>query len=173
MITSKTIAGYAAFTDRTSSYDDDLELVRFTNFLQSQFPVYTVLIKPDGPYHVDIGVNDAQGNRVSSFDLERCQAWTDDWPAYWKSLSFLCRKDKYLPLRNFHMVWWNASLSRCVIARGKDIANCPPTIRTFKNQSHTDRVRCIPFALGTLIGTDFRSRELSHFDARISYDFNA
>lgn len=175
-IDSATIKAFGTFSDRVDSFDDDLELLRFRLFLETRLNPedYRVVEKPDGRKGVDMGVySQRTAARVMSFDLERCKTWTDDWPAKWRSLSFLGRKDRYLSLKNFWMVWFNADITKCIMASGTDIQQFPQQLRVFKGQKYTDTVRCVPYAYGTLIGMNFQTREMKNFRGRISYDFTA
>lgn len=171
MITSAAIASYARFPDRADHYDDTRELRQFLPYLHLRVPDASLVVKPAGPYGVDLGVAAPDGTWVAFFELERCRSWDDDWPAHWQSLSFLQRKDRYLSLPEFHMVWFNRAVTKCVIARGDDIAACVPSVRTFAGQSQTDRVRRVPFDCGVLVGTDFQPRECARFSTRVTYVF--
>jgi len=169
-----TIQTYANAIDRVDHYDDSRELRAFASFLRRQYDpqTYRVVEKPDGAYGVDLGIVTHTGVRVGAFDLERCLSWRDDWPAHWQSLSFLARKDRYLREAQFGMVWFNASITTCVVAWKEDILAAPIQTRTFAGQSYTDRVRRVPFAAGTLIGDTFASGEHARFSQQIHFNFS-
>ena len=170
MITNEAIREYGTFTDRTDSFDDRKELKIFTAFLQEKNPSSVIVVKPYGPYGVDLGMFDEKENVKITFDLERCKAWGDDWPEYWQSLSFLARKDKHLVYPNFGMVWFNCAMTKFVIAWKEDIEQFPVSVRTFKGKTQTDRVRKVDFQYGTLFGPSFAPRETKLFADRIVWN---
>ena len=175
LINSATIREYASTNDRIDHFDDTREIHAFTAFLQHKYDpkTYHVVMKPEGPYGVDIGLFTTDGVLVCGFDLERCLSWDTDWPSYWRSLSFLERKKRYLDLPQFGMVWFNKSMTKCVVAWKEDILTAPVKTRTFAGRSYTDRVRLVPFSAGRLIGHQFAPRELKLFSRQIHFDFSA
>lgn len=170
MLIKDEIHEYGSFDDRADPFDDRTELSTFVSFLQKHYgDIYTIVEKPFGPYAVDLGLFDRSGVVVAAFDLERCKSWGDDWPKYWKSLSFLARKDKHLEYRNFGMVWFNNALDKFIIAWKDDIKRFPVTKRTFKGKSYHDLVRKVDFQYGTLFGSSFNQREAMLFQNRVRW----
>lgn len=175
-ITSAHIRQYAASEDRVDHYDDELELRRFVYLLNTQvFPnpqQREIRIKPYGQTGVDIGVFDTASRAlVCAFDVERCMMWNADWPAHWRCLSFLARKEKYLRFPQFGMVWFNHAVTTCAVAWKEDLVSAPLVTRRFSGRTYTDQVRELPCAAGTLIGQTFGVRETTLFANRRTFDF--
>lgn len=175
-ITSTHIRQYATSDDRADHYDDAFELRRFVSLLHAHvFPdpqQREIRIKPYGQTGVDIGVFDTASHAlVCAFDVERCMMWKADWPAHWRCLSFLARKEKYLRFPQFGMVWFNHAVTTCVVAWKEDILPHPVVSRRFSGRTYTDQVRELPCAAGTLIGQTFGVRETTLFANRRTFDF--
>jgi len=171
LISSTTKRAYGTFEDRRDAFDDTTELQVFRSYLKTHYGAsYTIVDKPYGMYAVDVGVFTATGQLHAAFDLERCKAWGADWPAYWKSLSFLARKDTYLQQYDtFGMVWFNHALTKFVLAWKDDILRFPVIQRTFARATYHDWVRAVEFNCGTLFGSDFGVRERSCFSSRVEW----
>ena len=172
-IAKDTIKNYGSFSDREDSFDDNKESKIFIKFLQKKYgEKFDIIEKPFGKYDVDLGVfikgaETSECNLKVAFDLERCKTWKDDWPSYWKCLSFLGRKDRYLRFAEFGMVWFNQDLNKFVISWKEDIKKYPITQRKFKGKSYTDSVREISFDDGQLYGICFANLEKEKFKNRI------
>jgi len=175
-ITKDTIKDYGSFCDRKDSFDDNQESIIFIKFLKNQYgDKFNIIDKPFGKYGVDIGVFNKNSEITEdsikvAFDLERCKSWGNDWPAHWKCLSFLGRKNKYLMFPEFGMVWFNCDLNKFAISWKENIQKYPLTNRNFKGKSYTDSVREVKFDDGKLFGSSFEKIEKENFKNRMEFN---
>lgn len=165
------------FKDRGNSFDDDQEIDLFIDAVKNNIKLnhyiarflpnpngrYKFYPHPDGKYGVDLGVIDEDGNTVMVMDLERWSAWENDFPPFYKYLSFLSRKNKFL--RDdipFIMVWQSNDCSKYLMVDDSIIRETEPEEVTFKS-GFVDHVRKIPLSHGTIFGAK-GYREKNYFN---------
>lgn len=156
------------FKDRNNSFDDNQEIKIFMETVTKNTELRNYILQfipnisencvfephPNGQYGVDLGIRDrGNGNKlVMVFDLERWSVWNNDFPSFYKYLSFLSRKNKFL--RDdipFVMVWQNNDCSKYLMVDDTIIRETEPEEVTFKN-GFVDQVRKIPLQKGTIFG---------------------
>lgn len=169
------------FNDRSNSFDDEKEINIFiktvgeTKELQNYISKFLPNVSknglvfqphPHGKYGVDLGIRDkSNGNKlVMVFDLERWSQWDNDFPTYYKYLSFLSRKNKFLQDDvPFIMVWQNKDCSKYLMVDDSIIRETPSEKVVFKS-GYTDSVRKIPLEKGTILGAK-GEREIKYFSS--------
>lgn len=166
IISSLDIKKFGSYSDRKNSYDDNKELIIVSNFIKNYSdPNDIIKFKPFGERGIDLGVFDSQNNLKFVVDVERWKVWDHDWPANYRYISFLERKEKYLKYSQFVMIFFNYSLNKLIRVKKDDILKFSPEKRY--TQGKYDTVRKIPFQYGKMYGTGFSEREKSIFDCEL------
>jgi hypothetical protein len=163
-ITKSDINQFGSYTDRKNNFDDDQEINVMINFLKGVYendPSITYKPKPDGDYGVDLGVY--WGSKLATtVDVERWSAWNDDWPAFYKHVSFLGRKEKFLKKGvGFLMAYFNFDLTKVIVVDKQTILQYPTIDRHTKGK--IDRIKKIDFDGARLYGSNLTEREKSLF----------
>jgi hypothetical protein len=106
-----------------------------------------------------------QGIPVATIDIERWSAWQDNWPAYYKHIHFLGRKEKFLNQHAvpFFMAFLNFQRNKVLMIEETDIRKQPTIDKFFKYKGVTDRVREIPMTEGHLFGHSITDTERGLF----------
>jgi len=160
-IDKDTIKQYgSSLSGRKDNFDDDIEVRKFINFAKNYYSnKYVFVDKPYGKYGVDIGIR-LDDKIVHTFDVERWNSWDKDWPHYYKYISFLGRKEKFLNVpNNFTMVWFNNSLNKMIVVSKKNLLGVPTVSKQFSSNKKVDRVKKVPFNMGHLIGSNLTEQE--------------
>ncbi len=172
---SKTQIGrWGSYADRADSFDDVEDIHVFIHMCSSNLDLRNYIIDklnlstptetnfrkhPDGQFDVDLGIVDKSGNRLLNIDIERWSVWAEDWPAHYKCISFLGRKDKFLNRGvPFLMCYFNHDRSKVLIAEESDILKTPSLDKEFKGKGVIDKIRSLPFSVGRIFG-DVTERE--------------
>lgn len=158
-ITKKDINKFGSYEDRNDSFDDDLDVDTFIDFLSTIYKDDSVEFrkKPFGIYGVDLGVY-TNGKLSFTVDVERWSAWKQEWPKFYSHVSFLGRKEKFLERKeNFVMVFFNYDLTKFICVDKKDIVKYPTIDR--HTQGKLDRIRKISFDDARLYGSELTERE--------------
>lgn len=175
------INAWGSMNDRKDSYDDDADVLFFKNNFAKRyvtaFQEMQILPKPDGPFGVDIGLY-REGKLVGTMDIERSRAdgWNPDWPEYYRHISFLSRKEKFLYQHKdlpFTMVYLNHNRTKVLLVGQKALLSRSSKGVRFQN-GFGERKREIPYINeegkhnGTLFGLEFSDKERKLFHT-ISY----
>ena len=148
------------FKNRNNSYDDKNEVSKFIKFAETCNDNYFFRPKPFGKYGVDVGMYTKENELIAIVDIERWRAWNEEWPNYYRYLSFVERKEKYLRHKqDFALAVFNASLTKLVMVTKENILLYPPVAKYFKNHGKYDYVRQIPFEFGKLYGANLTDKE--------------
>ena len=180
-ITKAHKTAWGSYSDRRNSFDDDEDVSRFIkmvhadeslkSYLKSFLPkgTFSFQPKPYGQYGVDLALFSEQGAPVATVDIERWSAWNEDWPAYYKHIHFLGRKEKFLnQIENtpFFMAFLNFSRSKVLMISSNDIQKYPTIDKFFKYKGVTDKVRELPMSEGHVFGTTLTEREKELFQCQ-------
>ena len=173
------IQAWGSMDDRKDSYDDDADVLFFkNNFVRKRYGKHLpqemqIIAKPDGPFGVDIGIYRPEGKLVETLDIERSRAdgWNPDWPEYYRHISFLSRKEKFLYQHKdlpFTMVYLNHKRTKVLMVGQKALLSRHSKGVRFQN-GFGERKREIPYINeegnhnGTLFGFDFSDKERKLF----------
>lgn len=163
------------FSDRKDYFDDDNEIVEFikyatTNqrlkkYIEGYLNVteYKYVAKPKGTYDVDLGITDNDGNLLVSFDLERWSAWDSEFPSYYRCVSFLEKKARFITDVPFLMVWLNKTKTKYLITDGDTIKKYKPIDKYFKFKNITDKIRELKHSDAYVFGDNLTNYEKSIF----------
>ena len=160
---------WGSYEDRKDSYDDDsdlnifAEMVRTNGRLRSYIKQHTGLCqftgraalktKPNGPYGVDMGVYDEEKNHIANLDVERWDKWDEDWPAFYKHISFLTRKLKFVEEdKQFFMAYLNRSRNKVLMITKESFPFTLNRTVYFKN-GFKENKKEIPFDYGTIFAS--------------------
>lgn len=155
---------WGSYSDRKNSFDDGEDIYRFADLVNEQKPLREYLRsyigegdcgwveKPDGDYGVDLALY-KDNVRVANFDLERWSQWKEEWPSFYKHLTFLGRKEKFLHQEvPFFMCWMSFNRDRVLVVDEQTIL-CYPTIdKHFRNHDVIDKIKNIPMKKGYIFG---------------------
>ena len=169
---------WGSYEDRKNSYDDDsdlnifAEMVKTNKALRSYIKRHTGLCqwqngglqtKPNGPYGVDMGVYDEEKNRIANLDVERWDKWDDDWPAFYRHISFLTRKLKFVEEdKQFFMAYLNRSRNKVLMITKESFPFHDNKVVYFKN-GFKENKKEIPFDYGTIFGENITEKEKELF----------
>ena len=176
----------SSFDDRKDSYDDSSDIQIFTQMvnhhhrdekdLMVQSPPllrtyfqkelnlclgeensFRLQEKPNGPFGVDMSIEVNQ-QMVATLDLERSGPWDTEWPSYYRCISFLSRKEKFLNQYKdlpFFMVYLNKSRNKVLIVNKKDILKFPTIGTRFKKgKGFGQGKKEIDYSCGNLFGSN-------------------
>jgi hypothetical protein len=167
-VNSSQIKQWGSFSDRKDSFDDKDDLVCFIGESQENDKLDKFLKRqmtgvdwndlvwkkhPFGVIDIDLAVWNKKTNEPEMvFDLERWSAWNPDWPAYYKHISFLERKSKYLNRFDvpFFMVYSNNVRTKFLMVEDIIIERYNPMTSTFRVKNVQDRIRKINLDKGRL-----------------------
>jgi hypothetical protein len=151
---------WGSYGDRKDSFDDEKEIDAFIRGVKKNAslldhigdavgrePMY---FRPHfyGQFGVDLSLVDENNNPVVDFEFERWSAWDKEWPAYYRHIHFLGRKNKYLlEDRPFFMVFLNYSRTKCLVVEKEVILQYPTITKKFKKKNVSDKVRELPLHL--------------------------
>lgn len=164
---------WGSYEDRKDSFDDDGDISAFVSMAKNNPKLrefiasfikggnYNFISKPYGDYDVDFALVDGE-EVIATFDVERWNAWNPDWPSFYKYISFLDRKVKFLnnPMP-FFMCFMNYPRTKTLIVEKDAIKKYRSVDKNFANHHVTDKIKKIPFHEGSLFGSDFSEKEKS------------
>jgi len=170
---------WGSYEDRKNSYDDDqdlkifIEMVKTNGALRSYIKRHTDLdqftdqaalkTKPNGLYGVDMGVYDERKNHIANLDVERWDKWDDDWPAFYRHISFLTRKLKFVEEdKQFFMAYLNRSRNKVLMITKESFPFHDNKVVYFKN-GFKENKKEIPFDYGTIFGENITEKEKELF----------
>ena len=170
---------WGSYEDRKDSYDDDSdlnifkEMVQTNSALRSYIKRHTDLdqftdtaslkTKPNGPYGVDMGVYDERKNHIANLDVERWDKWDDDWPDFYRHISFLTRKLKFVEEdKQFFMAYLNRSRNKVLMITKESFPFYDNKVVYFKN-GFKENKKEIPFDYGTIFGENITEKEKELF----------
>ena len=158
---------WGSYEDRKNSYDDDSDLNIFAEMLKTNKALRSYIkrhtglcqwqngglqTKPNGPYGVDMGVYDEEKNHIANLDVERWDKWDDDWPAFYRHISFLTRKLKFVEEdKQFFMAYLNRSRNKVLMITKESFPFHDNKVVYFKN-GFKENKKEIPFDYGTIFG---------------------
>jgi len=162
-ITNSDINKFGSYSDRKNHFDDDQDVTIMINFLTKMYKNQNVsfIEKPFGIYDVDLGVY-IDGTLTVTVDVERWSAWTNDWPSYYKHVSFLGRKEKFLQRpTNFLMSYFNFDRTKVLCVDKKSIMKYPTIERHTKGK--LEGIKQVGFHEARLYGQGLTDREKTLF----------
>lgn len=172
-VSKQQIKQWGSFSDRKDSFDDEEDINKFVEMVGKSDALIQYLINfikrgdytwsfhpdrtdddPEGKYGVDLAlVEKGTNKRIANFDLERRGEWKSDWPAFYKAIHFLGRKEKFLDKGvPFFMCYLNYNRDRVLVLEEGDIVKYPTINKHFSNGNVDDSVKRIPLSLGTIFG---------------------
>lgn len=163
-ITKSDIHKFGSYKDRKNAFDDGKDVKTIINFLKSisdNNSSLTYKEKPFGDYDVDLGVYH-YNKLVVTVDVERWSSWNEEWPKYYRCVSFLGRKEKFLKRSSdFLMAYFNFDLSKVLLLDKKSILKYPTIERHTKGK--LDLVKEVSFDEAKLYGSNITEREKTLF----------
>lgn len=162
-ITKQDINKFGSYSDRKNNFDDDQDVSVMVEFLSTMYRDKNISFKekPFGIYDVDLGVY-IDDKLSITVDVERWSAWTDDWPSYYRHVSFLGRKEKFLNRStNFLMAYLNFDRTKVLCVDKKSIMKYPTIERHTKGK--LDLIKQVGFHEARLYGPNLTDREKTLF----------
>ena len=135
---------YGSASNRSSSYDDSLEVQKAIEWLTELYPDSEVIEKPYGEYGIDVLVRH-NGKDFLWVELERSMGWNGAFR--YPTVSFLERKYHFVEDASQHgaqfmMVWFENNHNQLVFTLGDRIDQYEPFDKTLRS-GRVDRVRHI------------------------------
>jgi hypothetical protein len=169
---------FGSYVDRKDSFDDDEDYDYFIkhtlinknlqNFLLQYIPKDKNCgwkFKPDGKYGIDLALMDNDTNtKLLQIDLERWGAWKDEWPAFYKYLHFLGRKDHFLlEDEPFLMVFLEYNRNKLIVVDKNTIKKYRTINKWFQHKQCYDWVKPMRMCEGHIFGNNITSIERNNF----------